>query len=90
MPARKSVAPAAVARQRKAGSRIFVFAIAGLAAMTGACANVARPPMAGPDPSDPKAHVAPVKYRSTLGSYRSQRPVDPATNAGESAPQPKP
>jgi hypothetical protein len=88
MPAHKSAARAAVVRQRKIRSHML--AIAGLAAMTGACANVARTPMAGPDPSDPKAHVAPVKYRSTLGSYRSQRPVDPATNAGESAPQPKP
>ncbi|HEY2226504.1 MAG TPA: hypothetical protein VGI22_01970 [Xanthobacteraceae bacterium] len=88
MPAHKSAAPAAVVRQRKIRSHLL--AIAGLAAMTGACANVPRTTLAGPDPSDPKAHASPVKYRSTLGSYRSQRPVDAATNAGESAPQPKP
>jgi len=35
-------------------------------------------PAAGPDPSDPRAPVPRSTYRSTLGSYSSQRPVEPA------------
>ncbi len=35
-------------------------------------------PVAGPDPSDPQAPAARSGYRSTLGSYTSQRPVEPA------------
>jgi hypothetical protein len=35
-------------------------------------------PSAGPDPSDPRAPAARSTYHSTLGSYTSQRPVEPA------------
>lgn len=48
---------------------------------------------AGPDPADPSAPVAAVGYRSTLGSYRSQRPVEPGDwrEINERVtPQPKP
>jgi hypothetical protein len=34
-------------------------------------------PLAGLDPSDPAAPVAGVGHRSTIGGYRSQRPVEP-------------
>jgi hypothetical protein len=34
-------------------------------------------PTAGPDPSDPRAPVSRSTYQSTLGSYTSQRPVEP-------------
>lgn len=33
---------------------------------------------AGPDPSDPGTRTSRVDYRSTIGSYTSQRPVAPA------------
>lgn len=34
-------------------------------------------PVAGADPADPSARVAPVRYQSALGGYASQRPVEP-------------
>lgn len=34
-------------------------------------------PVAGADPADPSARVAPVRYQSALGTYVSQRPVGP-------------
>lgn len=34
-------------------------------------------PFVGPDPSEPSVRVPAVAYRSTLGGYRSQRPVEP-------------
>jgi hypothetical protein len=34
-------------------------------------------PVVGPDPSDPNVRVPRVGYRSTIGSYTSQRPVSP-------------
>ena len=42
------------------------------------CADAPRSPVAGPDPADPGARTPRVDYRSTVGSYRSQRPVEPA------------
>ena len=54
--------------------RWFVVAsAAGLAACTTTDA-----PIVGADPSHPSARVRPVEYRSTLGSYSSQRPVLPS------------
>ena len=42
-------------------------------------AGCAAPPpqFTGPDPADSAARVPAVDYRSTLGAYRSQRPVEP-------------
>jgi hypothetical protein len=40
--------------------------------------SLAAAPVVGPDPADPNARVRPVSYRSTLGSYKSQRPVAPS------------
>ena len=42
------------------------------------CADAPRSPVAGPDPADPRTRTPRVDYRSTVGSYRSQRPVEPA------------
>jgi hypothetical protein len=42
------------------------------------CTDAPRAPVAGTDPSDPRARTPRVDYRSTTGSYKSQRPVDPA------------
>jgi hypothetical protein len=55
-----------------------VFLVASLAAVTSACAAPPPAPLAGADPSNPSARVSALKYRSTLGSYTSQRPVEPA------------
>jgi hypothetical protein len=57
-----------------------------------ACADAPRTPMAGPSPDDPGAPGPRVDYRSTVGSYKSQRPVDPApwgTQNERVAPAPK-
>jgi hypothetical protein len=35
-------------------------------------------PYVAPDPSDPRAPAPRSTYRSTLGTYSSQRPVEPA------------
>jgi len=52
-------------------------AIGLLAPLVQACSATTASPWRGPDPSDPSVHVAPASYRSTVGSYASQRPVDP-------------
>jgi hypothetical protein len=52
--------------------------LAGLALLLAGCADPPRSPAAGPDPADPGARAPRVEYRSTVGAYRSQRPVDPA------------
>lgn len=49
-----------------------------LAALNAGCANVPPRPAVGTDPADPAARVPAVRYRSTIGPYASQRPVDPA------------
>ena len=68
-----------------------VVLLLGLLTVTGCAAPGQQ--FAGPDPSDPSARVAAVRYRSTLGSYRSQRPVEPGDwrDINERVtPQPKP
>ena len=42
------------------------------------CADAPRTPVVGPSPDDPGSRSPRVDYRSTVGSYKSQRPVDPA------------
>jgi hypothetical protein len=63
-----------------------------LALLAAGCSAAPRAPFAGPDPSDPGARAPRVDYRSTIGSYKSQRPVEPGPwgeqNQGV-APQPK-
>jgi hypothetical protein len=53
---------------------LFVLALAGLLP---ACTAAPSAPLAGPDPSDPSARVAAVRYRSTTAPYASRRPVEP-------------
>jgi curli biogenesis system outer membrane secretion channel CsgG len=48
------------------------------ALLTAACAASTAGPVAGLDAADPEAPVPPVRATSTLGTYISQRPVDPA------------
>ncbi len=41
------------------------------------CSATPPSPVTGPDPADPGARAPRVDYRSTIGSYKSQRPVSP-------------
>ncbi len=66
--------------------------VAALALLLPRCTDAPRAPVAGPDPSDPGARVPRVDYRSTVGSYKSQRPVEPGPWGEQNqrvAPQPK-
>jgi hypothetical protein len=58
---------------------IAVVAMAALSVFAAACAVVPPVPYAGPDPADAAAPVPAVGYRSTIGAYQSQRPVEPAS-----------
>ena len=49
-----------------------------LCLLTSACFSTPERPVAGPDPSDPKARAPTTAYRPVLGRYVSQRPVEPA------------
>jgi len=49
-----------------------------LAPLTHGCSGAPPAPLTAADPSDPGARAPPVGYRSTIGSYKSQRPVEPA------------
>lgn len=50
----------------------------GLAVLVSGCSGLPSAPLAGPDPADSSVPVASVGYRSTIGSYTRQRPVEPA------------
>ena len=52
--------------------------VAALSVLTSACVTTPSAPYAGADPSDPGIRVPAVSYRSTMGRYTSQRPVEPA------------
>jgi hypothetical protein len=59
--------------------RLGALAVAAGLALLAGCADAPRTPVAGgPDPADPAARVPGVDYRSTVGTYKSQRPVEPA------------
>ena len=63
-----------------------------LAPLTHGCSGAPPAPLAAADPSDPGARAPPVGYRSTIGSYKSQRPVEPAPWGEQNervAPRPK-
>jgi hypothetical protein len=65
---------AVIWRQRAAfqamiGAGLAMWSLAG-------CAAPATP-FVGPEPSDPTARVATVRYRSTTAPYASRRPVEP-------------
>ena len=42
------------------------------------CAAIPPRPFQGADASDPDVRVPPIAYRPVLGTYSSQRPVEPA------------
>ena len=64
----------AVARLCKFGALVILLA---LDLILAGCTDTPRSPVAGPDPADPGARAPRVDYRSTIGSYKSQRPVSP-------------
>jgi hypothetical protein len=69
---------AAMVRQRSPFRRgTHLLAALALAALTAACAAPPPAPVAGADPSDPSAPAKPVGYRSAIGPYEAQRPVEP-------------
>lgn len=59
------------------GAALRFAAIGVLAALAQGCSAMTAAPLGGPDPSDPAVPVAAVGYRSTVGSYVRQRPVEP-------------
>ena len=46
--------------------------------LVAACTAAPHQPFSGPDPSNATTPVRGVGYRSTVGSYASQRPAEPA------------
>jgi len=63
-----------------------------LAPVTHDCSGAPPAPLAAADPSDPGTRAPPVGYRSTVDSYKSQRPVEPAPWGEQNervAPRPK-
>jgi hypothetical protein len=85
---------AARALRRAAGVRAALGAVAVVLAAALATACTAEPPIpvAGADPSDPRARVPATTYRSTVAPYESLRPVEPAPWTQQNqqvAPQPK-
>jgi len=49
-----------------------------LALVAAACTPLSYP-VAGADPSDPSVPVPAARYRSALGAYEKQRPVEPGS-----------
>lgn len=56
--------------------KIVFVALFGL--LSGACAVVPAQPIAVADPANAQVAVPPVRHRSAIQTYLSQRPVDPA------------
>ena len=52
--------------------------LAAVALLLAGCTDAPRSPVAGKDPADPGARAPRVGYRSTIGPYKSRRPVEPA------------
>ena len=59
------------------GWRVKAALVLLLAALNAGCASVPPRPLVGADPADAATRVPAVRYRSTIGPYTSQRPVDP-------------
>src|SRR6266511_3153202 len=82
-------------RRRNASSRApiaFLTLLLLVAPLTHGCSGAPPAPLTAADPSDPGARAPRVGYRSTIGSYKSQRPVDPASWGEQNervAPRPK-
>ena len=72
---------AALGQRRVVPFRIRpVAAIGGVALclLAAACVATSHAPYAGPDPANPNVRVPSAGYRSVIGGYTSQRPVEPA------------
>ena len=86
---------AACGRRRKASSGAPIASLLLLFVLgfvTHGCSGAPPAPLTLADPSDPAARAPPVGYRSTIGSYKSQRPVEPAPWGEQNervAPRPK-
>jgi hypothetical protein len=52
--------------------------VVALGSVLAACAAAPAATVAGPDPSSPDARVPSTSYRTTIGSYQRQRPVEPS------------
>jgi len=80
-------------RNASSGSPIALLLLPfALAFFTHGCSGAPPAPLTAADPSDPGARAPPVGYRSTIGSYKSQRPVEPAPWGEQNervAPRPK-
>ena len=50
------------------------------------CAATPMTPFAGPDPPDASARIPAVSYHSTIGSFATQRPVEPGAWKKENEP----
>jgi len=57
---------------------LTTIAVAAATALASACSAERPVPLAGPDPSDPRARTPAASYRSTVAPYESLRPVEPA------------
>ena len=84
----------AAIRRRMNSFRIWLpVALAALTLPIQGCVDRTPQPFRGPDASDPAIRVPAAAYRSAVGGYTSQRPVEPAPwrerNDGV-APIPKP
>ena len=82
----------AIRRWAKLCPLLGTFAAATLALLIAGCAAAPPQPFGGPDPSDSDVRVPAVRYRSTFGSFMSQRPVEPTDWKGTNeriTPQPK-
>lgn len=55
--------------------KFILVALLGL--LSAACTVAPARPINAADPADPEAAVPPARYRSALGTYVSQRPVEP-------------
>jgi hypothetical protein len=64
-------------RPRRLRQAIALLAVALLAASAQGCATQPTSLYAATNPADPTAKIPAVRYRSTLGPYRSERPVEP-------------
>jgi hypothetical protein len=61
----------------RCGRSVAALATAVIAMVLAACSQAPRP-LGGPDPSDPRSSTRAADYRSVIGPYESQRPVEPA------------
>jgi hypothetical protein len=76
----KQFRPRSVAAMRRSIIRRYwlLAAFAAGALLMQGCASIPPQPFDGAEASDPDIRVPPAGYRSVLGNYSSQRPVEPS------------